>query len=95
MRVQVVLLPDVCLQDSGVVRQPVKDTGRCQTKSFELPAEVWAHHAVSPKTELGDRVIDNAILQRSVPQILCHFRLLAAVWIECYSFWNFMPSVAF
>ena len=49
MRVQVVLLPDVGLQDSGMIGHSVQDVGGRQTEPFELPTEVWAHHAVSPK----------------------------------------------
>ena len=50
MGMKIVLLPDVVLQDAGMVRQAVQDVGRRQTETLELAAEVDADHAASPRT---------------------------------------------
>src|SRR5208337_1194215 len=63
MRVQVVLLPDVILQEAGMVGHAVENVGRRQAKPFGLTAEIGAGHAVSPKAQPGDDLTANARLQ--------------------------------
>src|SRR5262249_35024519 len=48
MRVQVVLLPDVVLQDVRMIGHAVEDVRGGEAVAFELAAEVGAGHPVSP-----------------------------------------------
>ena len=79
---QVVLLPDVILQDPRMVGHVVKDIGGGEAVPFELAAEIGAGHAGSPDS-VSDGVISNASWQSFVPQKSCQINLLAADMVEC------------
>jgi hypothetical protein len=83
VRMQVMLLPNVILQDSGMVGQMVEDIGGRQPVPFELATEVDADHEASPERNIANLAIPNAHWQLEVPKKLSDIRMLAACWGEC------------
>src|SRR3954469_24543480 len=46
IRAEIVLLPDVGLQQEGMIRKPVQDVRRRQSVAFNLPSKIVRNHGV-------------------------------------------------
>jgi hypothetical protein len=60
VRMQVMLLPNVILENPRVIRQVIEDAGGRQAVSFKLATKVDADHQASPWLYIANVVIPNA-----------------------------------
>jgi len=86
-RAQVIALPDIGLQQPGVVRPTIKDVGRRQSVPFELLAKVFRHCLFGnhrcPPSHRRDVPRLAPPLQASSLEKLCSFKALAASSHPC------------
>src|SRR4249919_194900 len=86
-RAQVVALPDIALQEPGVVRPPVQDVRRRQSVAFELFAKVFRYQALGnhrcPPSRSWDVPRLAPPLQASCLNKLFTFKALAASLRPC------------
>jgi len=80
---QIVVLPNVGLQQPLMIGTPVQDVGGCQAKAFDLPAEVFRNHRVPPSSRTQSFHFRQPSLQAEKVNKLFKIKALAARTATC------------